>query len=90
MTAMKILVPLDGSKSAEAAIAPATRLAAETQGQVHLVCVVSYEKAHIIWARNYTPEGASHSYLDLSGTMPSDLVEGPKSPLMVESRGQAL
>lgn len=87
---MKVLVPLDGSKFAEAACERVAKILTETKAEVHFLSVVSKESAHTTWVRDYTPEGAARSYYDAFGVMHSRLVEGPAQPEMVETRDEAL
>ena len=88
---MKILVPLDGSTFAEAALGPAAKLAGETKAEVHLVSVISGEKAHKSGRlRGDSSEGYASSHFDALGISPhSGLPESRRQP-MVESQGQAL
>ena len=53
---MKILIPLDGSKFAEAVIKPVVDLAGPAGGEVHLIQVVKPAEATIDWDRQPTAE----------------------------------
>ncbi len=90
---MKILVPLDGSKFAEAALEPAVKLANETNADVYLLQVISSEHTHITRARRDAPEVPARDYLStmgISGGVPYSVARAPRQSAVVESRDGAL
>ena len=87
---MKILIAVEGNNFSKESLEPAIRFASRAKAEIHLLSIFTKDDTHITWKRNHVAEGASHHFLDASGSLPQDLASGPSHPGMVETRDQAL
>ena len=87
---MKILIAVEGNNFSRETLEPAVRFARKAKADIHLLSVITKDNSRITWKREYVAEGASHHFLDVSGSLPQALVNGPSHPDMVETRDQAL
>ena len=87
---MKILIVVEGNNFSRESLEPAVRFARKSKAEIHLLSVITKDHSHITWKREYIAEGASHHFLDVSGSLPQTLANGPSHPEMVETRDQAL
>ena len=87
---MKILIAVEGNNFSKETLEPAVRFARKAKAEIHLLSVITKDHSHITWKREYAAEGASHHFLDVSGSLPQTLANGPSHPDMVETRDQAL
>ncbi len=87
---MKILIAVEGNNFSRESLEPAVRFARKSKAEIHLLSVITKDHSHITWKREYIAEGASHHFLDVSGSLPQTLANGPSHPDMVETRNQAL
>jgi nucleotide-binding universal stress UspA family protein len=85
---MKILLPLDGSKFAEAAIKPIVPLVWSSGAEVHLIQVVLPADATVDWTRRTSVEPHLTGDSGAPGFLRAAIAEGVGG-VTVESRGQA-
>jgi nucleotide-binding universal stress UspA family protein len=85
---MKVLIPLDGSNFAEAAIKPVVEFAVPSGAEIHLVQVVSPADATVDWARHPSVEPHATGDSGAPGFLRS-AIAGGVGGVPVESQGQA-
>jgi len=88
---MKLLITLDGSKFAEAVLAPAAELAARSGAEVHLIEVVKESKAYPRWVASPSDEHDIWAEYDWPRGWAMASPEHPtETAVLVETAAQAL
>ena len=87
---MKILIAAEGNDFSKETLKPAVRFARKAKAEIHLISVITKNNSRITWKKEYVAEGASHHFLDVSGSLPQTLADGPSHHAIVETRDQAL
>jgi nucleotide-binding universal stress UspA family protein len=87
---MKVLIPLDGSKFAEAVLDHAAKLTRESKAEIHLVTVVPETKAHMTLKHEYVPGNVSFQGSDPMGITRPQVVTGDNPVGVVEFKDAAL
>ena len=70
---MKILIAVEGNNFSKESLGPAIRFASRAKAEIHLLSIFTKDDTHITWKRNHVAEGASHHFLDASGSLPQEL-----------------